>query len=56
MADAVVSAYLSPTGALQTWKAAAVSGEGYEAVQCGSCGAVLGNLTFEDLQALDPNP
>jgi len=54
--NAVVNAYLSPTGALQTWKSVAVSDEGYGAVQCGSCGAVLGNLTFEDLQALDPNP
>ncbi len=53
-ADALATAYLSPTGDLTTWKDVYVSEEAYREVQCGSCGAPLGDLTPEDLHTLDP--
>ena len=55
-ADALVTAYLSPAGTLQTWRDTYVAEEGYTELQCVSCGIALGDLTFEDLQALDPDP
>ena len=55
-ADALATAHLSPTGALQTWKDVSVSDEGYREVRCGACGEDLGDLTLEDLQTLDDPP
>lgn len=56
-ADASATAYLSPTGGvLRTWKDVVVSDEGYREVRCGACGAELGALTLEDLQALENRP
>ena len=55
-ADALVTAYLSPAGTLRTWKDVYVAEESYRELQCGSCGRWLGDLTFEDLRALDPDP
>ncbi len=56
-ADGLATATLSPTGSvLQTWKNVSISDEGYREVRCGSCGADLGDLTLEDLQALDEHP
>ena len=55
-ADALVTVYLSPVGTLQSWKDIYIAEEGYRELQCGSCGRWLGDLTFEDLQALGPGP
>ena len=55
-ADALVTAYLSPAGTIQTWKDTYVAEESYRELQCGSCDRLLGDLTFEDLQALAPDP
>lgn len=55
-ADALTTVHLSPTGAIRTWKDVSVSDEGYREVRCGSCGALLGDLTPEALQALETHP
>ena len=55
-ADALTTAYLAPTGDLTTWKDVYVSEEAYREVQCGSCGAALGDLTPEDCRILHRHP
>ena len=51
-ADALTTAYLSPTGGLTAWKDVYVSEETYRELQCGSCGASLGDLIPEDIRIL----
>lgn len=51
-ADGLATAYLSPTGKLQTWDDVYISDESYREIRCGACGANLGDLTLEDLRAL----
>lgn len=55
-ADALTTAYLSPTAWLTTWKDVYVSEEGYRELHCGSCGVSLGDLIPENVRSLREHP